>query len=42
MKVPSFAKASSLSSRLLHVVTCLTYPSVYRDWDDKKTENIHV
>ncbi len=37
--IPSFWRSRSLSPRLLHVVSCLAFPSVYRDWDDRRTED---
>ena len=39
--VPSFrGERLSSSKKILHVVTCLIFPSIYEDWDIKKTEDV--
>lgn len=38
--VPSFSRAKSSSEKLLHVVSCIVFPSIFRDWDLAKTEDL--
>ena len=41
--VPPFrAESLSLSKKILHVVSCITFPSIYEDWDIRVTEDVWV
>ncbi|TRY62730.1 hypothetical protein TCAL_16595 [Tigriopus californicus] len=38
--VPAFRKSSGRSKKLLHIVSCLNFPSIFEDWDEKCSENV--
>lgn len=43
--VESFNKHESLASKVLHVISCITYPSIFKDWDECRvtsTRSLHV
>jgi hypothetical protein len=41
--VPSFrSEKLSSSKKILHTVSCITFPTIYEDWDIKVTEDIQV
>lgn len=39
---PGFYDSISTSGKILHVVSCIVYPSVFLDWDMRRSEDITV
>ena len=38
--IQTFKHAKSFAAKMLHIVSCLTFPSIYRDWDFKRSEDL--
>lgn len=38
--MPAFKRSSGRSKKLLHIVSCLNFPSIFEDWDEQNSEDV--